>query len=173
MKGEGVFSAYIGKLTDEQTYELDFLRACTFAHKLDGKALDRQTMMEALEELAKQAEFQLGRHPQARIVHSAMPHHNDRYKDHRIFSRSSILSLPASGVEVRCLLMVKRDVPILDKHAVDAILGFVASMADFAVCAKRHEPAMRAAEDRLVVKRDTATAYRRQAAAGSDEWKGW
>ena len=170
-KGEEVFSAYIGELTNEQSYELDFLRACAFSHELNGKVLNRQNMMEALEELAQRAEFRLGRHPQARIVHSASPQHNDRFTGHRIFSRSSVLSLTAIGVEVRCLLMDQRDVPTLGKHAVDAILGFVASMADFAVCAKRNEPAMQAAEARLVAKRGKVEELRQRAAAGSVEVK--
>ena len=169
LKGEDVFSAYIGELSKAQAAELDFLRACDFAKKLDGKPLNRETMLEALNDLANSADFHLKEHPQARLVHSAKPMHHERYYTHRIFSRCSILSLPASGVEVRCLLMDQRKVPTLNPCAVDAILGFIASMTDFAVCPKekRREPAMKAAERRLGGKRDEANTHRWQAAAAS------
>ena len=160
-EGDEVFSAYVGELNNEQKFELDFLRSCAFATKLDGKPLTRAVMLEALMALAARAEMDLERHPQARTVYAAEPSANDLYWTHRLFSRGVGLSLPASGVAVKCLLMDDRHVPILSGNEVDLILGFVSSLIDLTVSKCGDQPAMKGARWRLERKQASVERIRR------------
>ena len=118
-------------------------------------------MLEALRALADRAEMQLANHPQARTVYAAEPDANDKYWGHRLFSRGVGLSLPASGVAVKCLLMDGREVPTLKGMEVDLILGFVSSLIDLTVSKCGNEPAMKHARRRLGHKKASVERIRR------------
>ena len=118
-------------------------------------------MLEALRALADRAEMQLANHPQARTVYAAEPDANDKYWGHRLFSRGVGLSLPASGVAVKCLLMDGRGTPTLKGIEVDLILGFVSSLIDLTVSKAGDQPAMKAARWRLEHKQVSAERLRR------------
>ena len=117
--------------------------------------------MEALRELADRAELQLENHPQTRNVYAAEPNANDKSWGHRIFSRGVGLSLMASGVPVKCLLMDSRVTSTLKSGEVDLILGFVSSLINLTVSKVVQQPAMKAAKGRLEHKQANADRLRR------------